>query len=115
MVSRDEVNSDQIIAEENALVDAMETLASALVDRDVTRAELARRIGITRSEVSQRLGGKRNLTVRSLAAMLNALDFDLIIGKHSRIPLPQPIHVVYRRSGSGPVRVSVPALPNLVL
>jgi transcriptional regulator with XRE-family HTH domain len=60
-------------AEEAAMVDAAELIASALDERGITRADLARALGVSRSEITARLRGERNMTVRSLAATLHAL------------------------------------------
>lgn len=65
------------LAEERAVVDAAELVSEALEDRRTTRKDLAEMIGVARSEITQRLSGQRNLTLRSLAAMLHELDYDL--------------------------------------
>lgn len=74
---RDTPEARRAYAEERALLEAAELVAESLEVRDVTRKSLAESLGIARSEISQRLNGTRNLTVRSLAAMLHELDFDL--------------------------------------
>ena len=60
-------------AEESAMVEASEIIASALERSGMSRAELARALGVSRSEVTARLAGERNITVRKLAATLHAL------------------------------------------
>lgn len=65
------------MAEETALLEASELIEECLGDRQITRAALADRLGVTRSEVTQRLNGKRNLTVRTLGAMLHSLGYRL--------------------------------------
>ncbi|WP_375129323.1 helix-turn-helix domain-containing protein [Rhodococcus sp. AD45-ID] len=42
--------------------------------RGVSKKELAQRLNIRPTEISQRLKGTRNMTLRSLAAMLHQLD-----------------------------------------
>lgn len=69
--------SGRLLAQEKSILAAAELVSEALDRRGVTRRELADRLGVPRSEVTQRLRGTRNLTVRSLADMLHALDFDL--------------------------------------
>lgn len=65
------------LAEERAVVEAAELVSEGLAARDGKRKDLADALGVARSEITQRLSGKRNLTVRSLAAMLHELDYDL--------------------------------------
>ncbi|MDJ0355596.1 helix-turn-helix transcriptional regulator [Paenarthrobacter sp. PH39-S1] len=60
-------------AEEAAMVDASEIIASALELSGMTKSELARALGVSKSEVTARLAGQRNITVRSLAKTLHIL------------------------------------------
>lgn len=60
------------------MLDATELLCEALDRVGISRTELARRLGVVPSEITQRLRG-RNLTVKSLAATLDALDHTLAI------------------------------------
>ena len=79
----------RLLAEERALLEAAELISEAIAARGMTRKSLAERLGIARSEVTQRLSGKRNLTIRSLAAMLHELGYDLQIrlrDRHARRP-----------------------------
>ena len=71
-------------AEEAAMVDAAELIASALDEAQISQSDLARRLGISRSEITARLIGERNITVRKLAATLHALDMDLVISATKR-------------------------------
>lgn len=68
-------NSDYAVtyAEEAAMVDASELIATALERSAMTRSDLARALGISKSEVTARLKGERNITVRSLARTLHVL------------------------------------------
>jgi transcriptional regulator with XRE-family HTH domain len=66
-------------AEEDALLAATELVCSAMEEDGVNRQELAQRLGISASEVTQRLGGARNLTLRSLVDMLDALGRELVL------------------------------------
>ncbi|MBM0128052.1 helix-turn-helix domain-containing protein [Pimelobacter simplex] len=67
--------SVRLLAEESALLEATELVAECLTHREVSRSELAKRLGVGRSEVTQRLSGKRNLSVKSLGAMLHELGY----------------------------------------
>lgn len=75
----------RLLAEELALVDAAELVAEALERRGVTRTDLAKRLKVKLSEISQRLSGKRNVTLRNLAAALHVLDYDLALGARDRV------------------------------
>jgi len=74
---RETPESLRALAEERALVDAAELVSEGIEARETSRRALADKLGVARSEITQRLSGKRNLTVRSLAAMLHELDYDL--------------------------------------
>lgn len=67
----------RLVAEETALLEASELVAACLEDRHIKKSTLADRLGVSRSEVTQRLNGKRNLTVRTLGAMLHELGYRL--------------------------------------
>lgn len=60
-------------AEEAAMVDASELIASALEHSGMTRTELADALGVNKSEITARLKGERNITVRNLAKTLHEL------------------------------------------
>lgn len=74
---RETPQSLRFLAEERAVLEATELVAECLERRDVTRTALAERLGIGRSEVTQRLSGKRNLTIKTLGAMLHELGYRL--------------------------------------
>lgn len=76
--------AERLLAEETALIAAAELVAEALEARGMKRSALAERLCVGRSEVTQRLDGTRNLTVRSLAAMLHELDFELELSVRDR-------------------------------
>lgn len=70
---------NRIYVQEAALIDAAEAIAEAMESREVTSADLARLLGVNRSEVTARLRGTRNITLKSLAETLHALDHRLVI------------------------------------
>ena len=65
---------DAILARESALVDAAELIAEALERSGLNQSQLARLLGVGRSEITARLRGTRNMTVKSLAETLHAMD-----------------------------------------
>lgn len=95
--------SVRMLAEESAVLEATELVNECLNRRDATRADLAARLNVGRSEVTQRLSGKRNLSVKSLGAMLHELGYRLrfeaqdVSGEKA---VPQHIRVVSTGTGS---------------
>ncbi|MGK5733566.1 helix-turn-helix domain-containing protein [Streptomyces sp. URMC 124] len=58
---------------------ATASLAGVLAERGMTRKDLADSMGVSPGRVSQILSGDENLTMRSLAAVADALDVKLEI------------------------------------
>jgi len=77
---RDTEESRRLLSEERLLVAATEKVYEALERRGSTKTALAESLGVKLSEVSQRLSGRRNLTLRSLAAMLHSLGYEAEVG-----------------------------------
>lgn len=71
-------------SEEGLIIDATEIICEALNERGWTRAQLAAALDVRPSEITMRLRGSRNLTLRTVAAMLDALDYEVKITKHDR-------------------------------
>ncbi|WNG84301.1 helix-turn-helix transcriptional regulator [Mycobacterium sp. ITM-2016-00316] len=69
-------SSERLLSEERLILSATEQVHEALHCADVPKKVLAERLGVSKSEIGQRLSGRRNLTVRSLAAMLHALGYE---------------------------------------
>lgn len=76
---RETPDSLRYLAEERALIEATELIADRLEERGMKRSALADRLGIGRSEITQRLNGKRNLSIKTLAAMLHELGYRIRI------------------------------------
>jgi transcriptional regulator with XRE-family HTH domain len=68
-----EKSYSRLLEEERLILDASETIHRLMDERDVTRVELARRVGATKGHISQLLDGKRNMTLRTLARLMDAL------------------------------------------
>ncbi|MET9417262.1 helix-turn-helix transcriptional regulator [Streptomyces klenkii] len=58
---------------------ATASLAGLLAERGMTRKDLAESMGVSPGRVSQILSGDENLTMRSLAAVADALDVKMEI------------------------------------
>jgi transcriptional regulator with XRE-family HTH domain len=59
--------------QEKLIVEVTEAIAKVLNESNISQAELARRLGTTKGYVSQLLNGGRNLTLRTLADVSDAL------------------------------------------
>lgn len=77
---RESATAQRFLAEESAVLEATEMVSDYLDERGITRAQLAERLGVSRSEITQRLNGKRNLTVKTLGAMLHEMGYRLCLG-----------------------------------
>lgn len=72
------------LARERLMFDATERIAEAMEVRGVSQAELAERLGVSAAEISMRLRGTRNLTLKTIADMFDALAFDVDIESKDR-------------------------------
>lgn len=68
------VEHRRLLRQEELIVEVTEALARALRETNVTQSQLAERLGKTKGFVSQILGGGRNLTLRTLADVVDALE-----------------------------------------
>jgi len=75
----------RLAARERLLLEATEAVCKALDERGMSRRELATALGVRPSEITQRLSGARNLTLRTLAEMLDALDCDVHLSVVDRV------------------------------
>lgn len=69
--------AEALVAEERLVLAATEMVHEALETTGTTKRKLAEKLGVRPTEISQRLSGRRNLTLRSLAQMMNALGYDV--------------------------------------
>jgi transcriptional regulator with XRE-family HTH domain len=67
--------SRRLLREEELIVETTELLAGLLVSDGISRTELAARLGRTKGFVSQILSGGRNLTLRTLASVADAMGY----------------------------------------
>jgi len=65
---------ERLVEQESLILEATELLSKLMKDQGISKADLARELGKTRSYVSQLLNGGRNMTLRTLADLLFALD-----------------------------------------
>lgn len=79
-----EASSDRrrrLLQQEDLILDVTELLSSALEDQNMTKSELAAKLGKTKGFVTQVLSGNRNLTLRTIADIADALGFRIRVRK----------------------------------
>jgi transcriptional regulator with XRE-family HTH domain len=67
----------RLLSIEALVAEAAETIARLMAEQNVSKADLARRLKKSRAWVTQLLSGKANMTVRTLAEVVYALDAEL--------------------------------------
>ena len=86
----------RLLRQEELILDVTEALVGALADQGMRRSQLASKLGRTKGYVSQMLAGSRNLTLRSVADLADALDCRV------RVSIaPRPEEHVYTMSVKG--------------
>ena len=73
-LTRNDVEFDRLLRQEEFILDVTETLTQALQESGVTKAELAKRLKRSPGFVSQVFGGGRNLTLRTISDIAAALS-----------------------------------------
>ena len=64
----------RLLAIESLVAEASETIARLMAEQNVSKADLARKLNKSRAWVTQLLSGRANMTVRTLAEVVYALD-----------------------------------------
>lgn len=67
----------RLVSIEALVAEASEAIAKLMAEQNVSKADLARRLNKSRAWVTQLLSGKANMTVRTLAEVVYALDAEL--------------------------------------
>jgi transcriptional regulator with XRE-family HTH domain len=73
------VPNRRLLRQEELILEITEALSEALEKEGITKTELAERLGKTKGFVSQILAGGRNLTLRTIADVADALNCHLSI------------------------------------
>ena len=68
------VSNRRLLRQEELILEVTEALSAALEKEGITKKDLADRLGKTRGFVSQLLAGGRNLTLRTIADVADALE-----------------------------------------
>lgn len=67
----------RLLSVETLAAEASEMIARLMTEQNVTKADLARRLSKSRPWVTQLLSGKANLTIRTLAEVVHALNSEV--------------------------------------
>ena len=79
------VHDEQRIRAEDELCHYVQLLiAEVMADLDLTQRQLAKRLGVSDARVGQFFMPGRNITVRTLAAVMHALGQRVVIGTDAR-------------------------------
>lgn len=77
--------SRRLLNQEKLILEVTEALSEAIEKRGLTRSEVAKRLGKTKGFVSQLLAGGRNLTLRTVADIADAIGISLKVAVHGEI------------------------------
>jgi transcriptional regulator with XRE-family HTH domain len=72
----------RLLSVEALVAEASEVIARLMAEQNVSKADLARRLNKSRAWVTQLLSGKANMTVRTLAEVVYALDAEVKLRAH---------------------------------
>lgn len=105
------VQNRRLLQEEELILDVTESLSRLLEEVGLSKTELARRLGKTKGFVSQILAGGRNLTLRTIADVADALDYRIHIEfsknqKEEQVESTNPIGELRMISVSAPPTLS---------
>lgn len=90
------IKNRRLLRQEELILEVAETISQAMEREGVTKAELARRLGKTKGFVSQILAGGRNLTLRTIADVTDALGYKISIQALPREEVRESESVVTR-------------------
>ena len=69
----------RLLREEELILEVTEAVSAVMQEEGITKAQLARHMGRTKGFITQLLSGSRNLTLRTLAGMADALGYRVTI------------------------------------
>ena len=69
----------RLLREEALILEVTEAVSAVMQEEGISKSQLAKRMGKTKGFISQLLSGGRNLTLRTLAGLVDALEYRVII------------------------------------
>jgi transcriptional regulator with XRE-family HTH domain len=91
----------KLLAVETLVLQASELIATLMAERKMSKADLARLLNKSRAWVTQLLSGRANITVRTLAEVVHALESEVVL--HARSPHWQGSARTKQGSSSGQI------------
>jgi transcriptional regulator with XRE-family HTH domain len=67
----------RLYQQEHAIQQVTDRICELMNNDTVTRSELARRLGKTKGYITQMLDGRTNMTIRTLADVMTALEYSI--------------------------------------
>jgi len=83
---KEEPRRVRLLAEEEFILEVTEKLVKYLNRENVSRTELASRLGVTKRYVTQLLSGGKNLTIRAIVNVAEALGYEPKLELRKRKP-----------------------------
>lgn len=93
------VSNRRLLGQEELILEVTEVLSQALEKEGITKKDLAERLGKTQGFVSQILAGGRNLTLRTIADVADALECRIRIRCEKTRQMEKEIKVVLNDYG----------------
>ena len=69
----------RLLREEELILEVTEAVSAVMQEEGISKSQLAKRLGKTKGFISQLLSGGRNLTLRTLARLVDALGYRVTI------------------------------------
>ena len=69
----------RLLREEELILEVTEAVSAVMQEEGISKTQLAKRLGKTKGFISQLLSGGRNLTLRTLAGLVDALGYRITI------------------------------------
>jgi len=85
----------ELFNQEELILEATELVSKIMKDNEISKAELANRLGKTKAFVTQCLSGHQNLTLRTLADLLTALEYRASLGAEPASQACKAVHRLY--------------------
>ena len=106
----------RLLREEELILDVTEAVSAAMQEAGISKAQLAKRMGRTKGFITQLLSGGRNLTLRTLADIADALEARVTItvskDRDSRSVSSEPPDLRIIHIESWPSPWSQPSVPK---
>lgn len=85
----------RLLVEEELMIEVREKICEYMQLEGITRTELAKRLDVTKGYITQILSGSRNVTLRTLAAVADALGYEVKL-RLRRLKQPKEQRVSYQ-------------------